>query len=175
DRLYIYLERGSYPLDRAVSLPPPEAQDKPLFRLNVAHWKRLTHAADVRFGSKADIWAAKSHVRVTLESGPSAPAGPVHTGCVRTFRAGSRAQPAPRSTGQDSPAETQNPALCTGRYCRSRPGANRRPVATSRSCYGRADEMGMKGTETISRRPSKYVGKEKKRMKRTYRTNRAMK
>jgi hypothetical protein len=33
----------------------------------------------------------------------------------------------------------------------------------------------MTGTAKISKRPSKSVGKEKKRLKRTYRTNRAMK
>ena len=43
----------------------PEARDKAPYRLKLAHW------SNVRFGSKADICAAKSHVRFTPDSGHS--------------------------------------------------------------------------------------------------------
>ena len=44
----------------------PEAQDEASYRLRLAHWKG---AADVRFGSLADMCSAKRHVRFTPESG----------------------------------------------------------------------------------------------------------
>ena len=66
---------------QAVATPPrmnsrrliasPEAEDKASYRLRLASRK----GADVRFGSKADICGAKSHVRFTPKSG--------HVRCTR--------------------------------------------------------------------------------------------
>jgi hypothetical protein len=61
----------------------PEAQREPSYRLNVALGKApvgvkkqaVERRTDVRFGSKADIRAVKSHVRFTPESG--------HVQCTR--------------------------------------------------------------------------------------------
>src|SRR5262245_53966988 len=47
----------------------PEAQDKASCRLKLAHFKMLgTRSADVRFGSKADMCGARTHVRFTPNS-----------------------------------------------------------------------------------------------------------
>src|SRR5262245_62405670 len=47
----------------------PRGQDRTSYRLKLAHWKRSgVTAANVRFGSKADICSAKRHVRFTPES-----------------------------------------------------------------------------------------------------------